>query len=658
MAGDITEEFQVEISNTVVSSNFTPSNIAYDLSIANMAFIMDVNKDNPHIRQTAQYKRDQFDNAPDPGEQSLSGWWLRSQMSFHNGAGIRYYEPGTDAAHVTHRFYDSRGIDVWTPGKATLHKTVFHSYTGTYGIHACTANDGTNDVLVSGEHAGELKKITFNGTSTATTSSYSLFSGHSSNPVFSVTSDGSRYFAICDKAIHRGYVDGSGSDEVIYNVGSTALTNGIIKYVKGYLLAGHDTYLAQINPEKSNNPNHSSSSDLPSGTGGNFINHLSKDWKWVDITSGATMVYAAGRNSSRSEIWAIPYSDTTVNLSLPDAYVVAELPFGEYVNNIYYYLGYLVIATSKGVRIGVINQGAYQSGHIEYGPLLFDSEKDCNGIVANDRFVWVSTSVKNGTIYNAILVRIDLSTPFDDGTFPYAYDLQYESDESSYGKEVYYIGNRLHLVIDEGASAGEIQTEHTTNYRDSGWIETGYVRYGTVQPKFFKYVDVRGNIPNSNSIGIKTIDHDSNAYDIVQLTGSDINSTVKLSSPATKQESLALRFTLTNYTDKTVTPILNSYQLKSVPAVNRQRLIQYPLSCYDRETDRYNVQFGYKGRAHEIIQAFEIMESESAFVQVNDYRTGERYEGLIEDVKFVNQSSADKNESGYGGTLIVTIRKM
>ena len=29
----------------------------------------------------------------DPGEQSLTGWWLRSQSSFHTGEGIIFYDP-------------------------------------------------------------------------------------------------------------------------------------------------------------------------------------------------------------------------------------------------------------------------------------------------------------------------------------------------------------------------------------------------------------------------------------------------------------------------------------------------------------------------------------------------------------------------------------
>ena len=41
-----------------------------------------------------------------------------------------------------------------------------------------------------------------------------------------------------------------------------------------------------------------------------------------------------------------------------------------------------------------------------------------------------------------------------------------------------------------------------------------------------------------------------------------------------------------------------------------------------------------------------------------DYRTNDSYQGIIEEVRFINESSPDKNESGFGGLLLVTVRKM
>jgi hypothetical protein len=50
-------------------------------------FWLAIDTDTPYERATAQWQKEQSDQQPEAGEQSLSGWWTRSQMSFHFGAG-------------------------------------------------------------------------------------------------------------------------------------------------------------------------------------------------------------------------------------------------------------------------------------------------------------------------------------------------------------------------------------------------------------------------------------------------------------------------------------------------------------------------------------------------------------------------------------------
>ena len=64
------------------------TNVSYDVAIGGLPFIYAINDARPYTRQTAPFRKDQFDNGQEPGEQSLTGWWLRSQMSFHSGSGI------------------------------------------------------------------------------------------------------------------------------------------------------------------------------------------------------------------------------------------------------------------------------------------------------------------------------------------------------------------------------------------------------------------------------------------------------------------------------------------------------------------------------------------------------------------------------------------
>jgi hypothetical protein len=82
----------------IVSTNAVWQNtdIAYDTAIGGLPFIYAINDTRPYIRQTAPFRKDQFDNGAEPGEQSLTGWWIRSQMSFHSGTGINFYDPQTN----------------------------------------------------------------------------------------------------------------------------------------------------------------------------------------------------------------------------------------------------------------------------------------------------------------------------------------------------------------------------------------------------------------------------------------------------------------------------------------------------------------------------------------------------------------------------------
>ena len=675
---DISEDTPYDISIPSTEVSFELTDIAYDIVIDALPFILKVNNQDPYRRETAPYKKDQFDNSPEPGEQSLTGWWLRSQTSWHNGAGIKFYEPGTDYQHVTHKFADSRGIDVWTIGEAKLLNDTFHSYTGANGIIA-TAGDsaGGASYIVSGDSAGYLKKLTLNNDAAASVASYTLATGHVSgggtpDPFKSITSDGTRYFAVCSKAIHVGNIDGSGSDVVIHRHDTAGLHT--IKFAKGYVMFGEARSLYLINDltvpltTTGHNTSGSTLNSLPKKQ------HENPDFVWNAIEGGNRFIYASGYAGSDSEIWAVPFDDTTLEPEPTGAIQVVQLPYGEIVNAMQFYLGYMAIGTNKGVRIAQVAV----DGSLTLGPLLFEIDdtveysvgvtKGVTGFTASGNYIWASTSVM-GTytdpstdittdVSNAILLRIDLSTQFDDGTFAYAYDLQYQSDEDSYATDVLYAQNRLHIVTTEGGDTGEIQTENLSAKRSSGWFTTGKIRYGTVEPKFFRYINVQCTTGQGDDITVYTIDKNGQELALAVLSEGLSNQDVFIANPSRKQEYMSFKFVLNNVTDDQELPVLEAYQIKATPAARRQRLYQYPLSCFDHEMDKYNSVFGYTGRAMEYIQLIEAVEETGKFVLVTDYRTGEQYNGVIEEVRFKSESSPDKDSNGVGGVLLVTVRKL
>jgi hypothetical protein len=659
---DITEDVPIDLAVTSTEATFDLTDTAYDIVIDDLPFIVSVNNQNPYRRETAPYKKDQFDNSPEPGEQSLTGWWLRSQTSWHNGSGISFYEPGTDYEHVSHRFADSRGVDVWTIGQATLLSDVFYAYTGTDGINAATGKSDSNECLVSGDSLGVLKRIILNGDSTATTTNYtvaagSTLTGHSTTfPILSVATDGTRYYAACSTCIHTGLINDVDTDVVFAR--HSSITQGVIKYIKGQLFFGDGKTLYLLNSAYAGNGNHTGSNDMSAASSTSKV-HINANWNWKDVTAGPTYIYAAGNAGNKSEIYAIGFDETTNLPDLPGGFVVASMPDGENIIAIEYYLGYLAVATNRGVRICQVGP----TGLVTLGPLLIDTAYAVNGFATQDKYIYAATKVASGAYTNACLIRIDLSQSFSDGTFAYAYDLEYDSSvdaDNSEATEVYLVDNRLVMVVQEndGTTKGELQVQHTTRKRSTGWLKTGKIRYGTIEPKFFRYINLQCTTGQGDNIQVYTVDKFGTESSIVVVSEGLSNQDILITAPSTKQEYMAFKFVFNNATDDQDLPILEAYQIKSTPATRRQRLHQYPLSCYDNEMDRFNSIFGYDGRAMEFIQRIEAIEETGKFVNVTDYRTGEQYQGVIEEVRFTNESSPDKNSSGFGGLLLVTVRKL
>ena len=750
---DITEGVPFDLTATVASNSLELNSTAYDIVINNIPFVANVTNQNPYRRETAPYKKDQFDNSPEPGEQAFTGWWLRSQTSWHNGAGIKFYEPGTDYQHVSHRFNDSRGIDVWTVGEATVLPEVIDVYTGTNLINAAAGRDGTSDVLVTGNSGGTLKKVSFDVDDGQATATPYTITSHTSYAFNSVTSDGSNYYATCSRGIHVGNINAD-SDVFAFKVSPNATPdpNTFIKYVKGYILFGAKNKIYNMELLSSTGYIHSA----PSGPAASslahnasqidtlpttFKAHVNANWIWNDATASPGPIYLSGNGGNNGEVWQIKHDEVTNTLDMPGATMVISLPEGETINALHYYLGSLVLGTSSGARVCPVDI----NNNVVLGPLLFEnSNYPVNGFTESNNYIYAATKAINedGTNTHACLICIDLSNQFDDGTYAYAHDLEYRSSvnkiylvsnkalttnvatlttttahdfnvgnsvtvtgvdatfngtyvvastpttttftyaktasnvtstavspngsvtetaSNSEATEVYQVNNRLVMVVEETtgvAGSGELHIQSKLTKRDTGWLKTGTIRYGTVEPKFFRFINLECSTGDGDSITISTIDEDSVLTQLQTINGGLNNQDIFISTLQTKQRDIALKFTFTNVNNDTALPVLKAYQLKSVPAIRRQRLYQFPLSCYDREMDRFNTEFGYDGRAIDVLNSLEALEETGQFVTVTDYRTNETFDGVIEEVRFMNESSSDKNNSGFGGLLLVTVRKM
>ena len=85
---DITEPIPYTLSNPAGAINYSTTGEAYDIAVAGLPFFVQASDDTPYRRVTAQYRKQQYDQTREAGEQSLTGWWFRSQSSFHLGQGL------------------------------------------------------------------------------------------------------------------------------------------------------------------------------------------------------------------------------------------------------------------------------------------------------------------------------------------------------------------------------------------------------------------------------------------------------------------------------------------------------------------------------------------------------------------------------------------
>jgi len=628
---DITEGIPYALSNPAGSTAYILTGPAYEVAFAGLPFFLAASDEQPYRRVTAQYRKQQIDQTREPGEQTLTGWWVRSQSSFHLGAGIKYFEPIQEES-LRFQYTESKGIDVWTRGQATLLNDTASFYTGAAPAQMIGVNDGTNDCIFVTDGSA-LKKITSAGASTTITQA------GTPSTIYSLTTNGTSYYFINGTHVHKGSVGATPADAEIYNA---TVTRATIRYVKQRLIAAIGPAIYELDATRS------SSTGLPTA----LFTHPNANWVWSSISEGPQAIYISGYdpNGTSSSVFKISLDATNPNAlgfpTLETPTVIIDMPSGERINDFDVYLGtYAILATNLGFRVGVSDA----TGDIQYGPLLF-RDAACTAIAFKDSYAYIATLVDG----EAGLVRTDLSTTVIANAlyFPWAWDLV-AAGTSATASQVAFFGNSDRVAFSTG---NNVWAESTTTLVPSGYLRTGYIRYNTLETKIYKLLQARVDTTNGG-ITIQSIDSTDTEYAIGIFSQGESVPEINVNYPTTAQEYLGFKFTMTRSTSNAAKgPLFTGYQLKSLPAVPRQRLIQYPVFCYDHESDKFSNEVGYEGSAYARMSQLEQVENVGDTIRVQDFRTGESYLGIIEEMDFINKTPEDKRFSGFGGTLLVTIR--
>jgi hypothetical protein len=733
---DITEGIPYELSNPSSITTYTRNAESYDIAVNGQPFFLMTNDETPYRRETAPYRKQQIDQSNEPGEQSITGWWVRSQSSFHSGSGINYYDPSAGET-VGYRFNDSKGVNVWDKGKVTLLNSCIENHVTTGAIasngrpyqflrsikfndvpavllhdefdvdkvynplvysitnkaltssvatlttsatHKYTVGTMVNVTGVDATFNGEYEitavtsttfsyaksasnvtstAVTPNGTASSTMAHFIDYNSGSERAIHAICDDGTTAYWVTNrlqggnqrltvkkKPLTEGKTTPAGTE--MFHSSSVEVNNATMEYVKDRLVMAANNVVYEFSPAQASMPTA-------------IYTHPSSTHVYTSIAASGPAIYLAGYNGIQSTIQKFTLTTTTGAMPvLTSAITAAEMPLGERVFKIFYYLGKMLIGTDKGIRVATVSD---QDGSLTYGPLIVETTQPCYDFAARDHFVWCATSVAGepGTI------RIDLEREIEPLRFAYANDLYYDTtlggtapiDTAHPTTSCAFLNGTDDLAfVTAYASGGDghVYREDTANLMSTGYVKTGKIRYGTLENKIFKTIKAR--IDNTNGgLVITSISSSGNEYTIGTVAKGGFVTEVGISQPTGSQESLSFKFTLSRSdTNATLGPELNGFQLKSLPAVPRQRLFQYPLACYDREMDSFGVQIGYENSAYDKLIALESTESAGDTIQIEDFRTGETYLGIIEQMQFINRTPSDKRFSGFGGILLLTIR--
>jgi len=651
---DITEgraERAIAVDIGIVSDGriWQNTNESYDVAIGGQPFFYAINDARPYIRQTAPFRKEQFDNQTEPGEQSLTGWWIRSQMSFHSGTGIKFFDPATTDEVGHYRFADSKGVDVWTKGQATLLKscTSGHDTNGPIGAnlsvqqHLRSIKWGTDSgVLLHDEY--DVDKISVDDPGTPV--HFIDYNAGINSPVYAICDDGTFAYWITNTATKKTVykkaltgVAGAGDVVMFDEIGTVA--NATMEYVKDRIILCADNKVYEFATSAVAKP-------TPVYT------HPTVTHVYTSITASGPAIYIAGYNGIQSTIQKFTLSTAGIMPTLTSAVVAAELPVGEIVHKIYYYLGHMMIGTNKGIRVAAVSD---QDGSLDYGPLIVETTQPCYDFAARDHYVWCATGVDG----EPGVIRIDLSNELETLRFAYANDIYFAGITGHQTTGCAFIGdtNRLAFVTcNAGAVDGAIYVEDESTLISSGHITTGNIRYGTLEPKNYKRLLARGDY-TSGSMTLETVDKDGTEYDHITYDATILPIEIETTKPETAQEYIAYKFILNR--DATVTstgPIFKGYQAKATIATPRQRIMRFPVYCFDVETDRYNVQVGYEGKALARLLGLEELESNGDVLIWQDLTTGEQRQVVIEQTSFTRMTPPDKRFDGFGGVIDITIR--
>lgn len=536
----------------------------FDIAIGGIEFNYANTQADPLIRETAPYEKERIDTEQTPGEQTLSNWWIKSQDSFHGGAGQLQLEPAVPTPTTTVRFDASKNVDVFTPGQVTRLADTKVISTDTckqmLGVFVSGA-----DAIVYITSSGAVKMLqVLDGTVTTTS-----FSGTgATSGILSIATDGVSVFAANNASVFQ--LNPTNVSSIATLATYPATTNNVrIDWCKSRLMLGAAGAVYALDITQTG-------VTLDETTSPYFLYvHPTTGFVWRCFGESPVAILAAGDALGVSIITQFTTVTTTGVPTLQVDGQIAALPIGERVLSMLNVEGtYLGIGTTQGMRIGQFD--SYFS-RLTYGPLELlptDPTIPANVTLSRDRFVFaVGMAFDEGG-----LIACDLGTKTDDaGRYAWSAHLIAPSATvasatagctlAASARLAFYVAGTGFCLEQIGAGSGR-----------EAWIRTSRIRYDTTEPKLFKLGRVRGVLADGE---IEVTAATPLVTVPIGTFGFTLTDPAEFRLPSDPVEWLQLTMNLIGSTT-----LLTSYGVKALPGTRKQRNFQPVLALFDEESTK------------------------------------------------------------------------
>lgn len=622
--GNTVPTFSIPVDlNQIAQQSQSQSGYSLDVSVNGIPFNLDPSGENPLIWEIREDRREQFENSTEAGEQTFGFWWLRSQSTWHGGAGQRFLDSGTEDPTLTRIRYDeSFQMDVHseigqaTPRGAATNTAITNAVRGVPFMRS-----GVDKIAIGKGNTDSLDF--YNVNPFGFDINVPLVEGGAA--VLDVASDGERLFVAINNKIIR--IDEAG---VQVDIATLTFTKGVrLVYAKKRLMLAHGPNVYEVDTDPGAPP-------VALGAGQLKFSVKTPNWAFTDIAEGPNGIYLTGYAGLTGQVWSLSETDSGGTITLGAGTLQNTLPTGEVPYAIFFYVNSLfVLGTSEGVRVGSFSP----DGRPQFGPLSFD----LSGVRAIGALGSVVVFGAESGVYS-----LDLGT-LTSRTGSYAWSHRHDRTTGSNYNSIVTSGSVGNVSIFAVHATG-IERESADS---SGWVRTSWMTWSTTEPKRVYGIVVAATV----AVGSMTITVENYEGETVSFTAdADSTRTVWEFGVVSLAASSAYRVKI-EFDEGTDVNLLNSIQLKALPQERRFESVVLPLLVYNEEETSGGFMIGYNDFALHRLQMLISLAKGNETLTVTLNELGTSYLCQIRDLQF-RQDHGIAGQAGHkiGGTANLVLR--